>query len=119
MRKSGLLIVFILGLTFGGCGGGKGSAPAIRSVTIKGSDTMVILGQRWAETYMKEHPDKRIQVTGGYILQHTHDDSGRGAGAGLARGSGPCDTVPGRVNHEKNEDIKNNDDAKEDSPEND
>ncbi len=33
--------------------------------TIKGSDTMVILGQRWAETYMKEHPGVVIQVTGG------------------------------------------------------
>lgn len=34
-------------------------------VTIKGSDTMVILGQRWAEEYMKGHPDAKIQVTGG------------------------------------------------------
>ncbi len=33
--------------------------------TVKGSDTMVILGQRWAETYMKEHPGVVIQVTGG------------------------------------------------------
>ena len=35
------------------------------SFTIKGSDTMVILGQRWAEVYMKEHPGVTIQVTGG------------------------------------------------------
>ncbi|MBC8131366.1 MAG: substrate-binding domain-containing protein, partial [Deltaproteobacteria bacterium] len=35
------------------------------SVTIKGSDTMVILGQRWAEDYMKKNPDTAIQVTGG------------------------------------------------------
>jgi len=35
------------------------------TVTIKGSDTMVILGQKWAEVYMKEHPDTKIQVTGG------------------------------------------------------
>jgi phosphate transport system substrate-binding protein len=34
-------------------------------VTIKGSDTMVILGQRWAEEYMGKHPDAQIQVTGG------------------------------------------------------
>ena len=26
---------------------------------------MVILGQRWAEHYMKIHPEKRVQVTGG------------------------------------------------------
>jgi phosphate transport system substrate-binding protein len=35
------------------------------NITIKGSDTMVILAQRWAETYMKQHPDVTIQVTGG------------------------------------------------------
>jgi phosphate transport system substrate-binding protein len=35
------------------------------SVTLKGSDTMVILGQRWAEDYMKKNPGITIQVTGG------------------------------------------------------
>lgn len=35
------------------------------NLTLKGSDTMVILGQRWAEAYMKAHPDVTIQVTGG------------------------------------------------------
>lgn len=35
------------------------------SVTVKGSDTMVILNQRWAEAYMKTHPDVVVQVTGG------------------------------------------------------
>lgn len=83
MRKLGLLIIFILGLIFGGCGGGKGSATAVRSVTIKGSDTMVILGQRWAETYMKEHPDKRIQVTGG--------GSGTGIAALINGGTDICE----------------------------
>lgn len=34
-------------------------------ITVKGSDTMVILAQRWAEMYMKAHPDVIIQVTGG------------------------------------------------------
>jgi phosphate transport system substrate-binding protein len=34
-------------------------------VTIKGSDTMVILGQRWAEDYMHKNPNLQIQVTGG------------------------------------------------------
>jgi phosphate transport system substrate-binding protein len=32
---------------------------------MKGSDTMVQLGQSWAELYMKEHPDITIQVTAG------------------------------------------------------
>lgn len=35
------------------------------SVQIKGSDTMVNLGQAWAEAYTKEHPDVNIGVTGG------------------------------------------------------
>ncbi len=41
-------------------------------ITVKGSDTMVILAQRWAEIYMKQHPEISIQVTGG------------GSGVGLA-----------------------------------
>ncbi|WP_257458626.1 phosphate ABC transporter substrate-binding protein [Archangium lipolyticum] len=35
------------------------------TVTVKGSDTMVLLGQRWAERFMKTHPGAKIQVTGG------------------------------------------------------
>jgi phosphate transport system substrate-binding protein len=38
------------------------AAPA---VTVKGSDTMVILIQRWAEAYMAENPAAIVQVTGG------------------------------------------------------
>ena len=34
-------------------------------ITIKGSDTMVILSQQWAVMYMKKHPETTIQVTGG------------------------------------------------------
>lgn len=35
------------------------------NVTVKGSDTMVILGQRWAEEFMKKNPGTKLQVTGG------------------------------------------------------
>jgi phosphate transport system substrate-binding protein len=35
------------------------------SITAKGSDTLVILAQKWAEVYMGEYPDTKIQVTGG------------------------------------------------------
>ena len=38
---------------------------AAKAITIKGSDTMVILGQRWAEVYMSKTPSAVIQVTGG------------------------------------------------------
>jgi phosphate transport system substrate-binding protein len=34
-------------------------------ITIKGSDTMVILAQRWSEIYMQKNPSASIQVTGG------------------------------------------------------
>src|SRR5664280_2494999 len=34
-------------------------------ITVKGSDTMVILAQKWAELYMKSNPQTTIQVTGG------------------------------------------------------
>jgi phosphate transport system substrate-binding protein len=34
-------------------------------ITVKGSDTLVILAQKWAETYMSTHPQVKIQVTGG------------------------------------------------------
>jgi phosphate transport system substrate-binding protein len=35
------------------------------TITVKGSDTMVQLAQRWAEKYMKAHPGINIQVNGG------------------------------------------------------
>ena len=41
-------------------------APSERqTVTIKGSDTLLQVGGRWAELYMNAHPDVTIQVTGG------------------------------------------------------
>lgn len=35
------------------------------NITVKGSDTIVIMGQKWAEVYMQKNPDVSIQVTGG------------------------------------------------------
>jgi phosphate transport system substrate-binding protein len=49
-------------------GAGDGQQQSARSgkrITIKGSDTMVILGQRFAEEYMKAYPGTVVQVTGG------------------------------------------------------
>lgn len=47
-------------------GQGEGGPGAGSSrLTIKGSDTMVILGQRWAEVYMDQNQGSTIQVTGG------------------------------------------------------
>jgi phosphate transport system substrate-binding protein len=38
---------------------------AAGNITVKGSDTLVRLGQRWAEEYMKTHAGAVIQVAGG------------------------------------------------------
>jgi len=35
------------------------------NITVKGSDTLVILAQKWAEVYMGQHNDVKIQVSGG------------------------------------------------------
>src|SRR5688500_18668332 len=51
------------------CGGGErragSGASSNKPLTIKGSDTMVILTQRLAEEYMKAHPGEVVQVNGG------------------------------------------------------
>lgn len=41
-----------------------GSAHA-GNITVKGSDTLVVLAQKWAEAYMGKNADTKIQVTGG------------------------------------------------------
>ncbi|HEX7877813.1 MAG TPA: phosphate ABC transporter substrate-binding protein [Candidatus Eisenbacteria bacterium] len=75
-RQGVLLLCVVAALTsFHGCGGGGGGNKAdggnrsgggrARAITLKGSDTMVILGQKWAEVYMASHPGSVIQVTGG------------------------------------------------------
>lgn len=51
-----VLAIAVSGLAF---------TPAPKKITVKGSDTMVILSQKWAEAFMKSHPDIIIQVTGG------------------------------------------------------
>lgn len=40
-------------------------AMAGKAITLKGSDTLLLLGQRWAELYMQKNPGVVIQVTGG------------------------------------------------------
>ncbi|MFM2082851.1 MAG: hypothetical protein RL380_1542, partial [Verrucomicrobiota bacterium] len=58
MKMNSLKIVFatLLGIT---------SLANAGSITVKGSDTLVILAQKWAETYMGAHNNVKIQVTGG------------------------------------------------------
>ncbi len=58
MRKLTLIAIVALVVSFG-------LVIAGTTITIKGSDTLVRLGQRWAEEYMKINPDAVIQVSGG------------------------------------------------------
>ncbi len=75
---AGLIITIAIG-----CGKGPGTETGSKAITIKGSDTMVILGQRWAETYMGEHAGLRVQVTGG--------GSGTGIAALINGGTDICE----------------------------
>lgn len=55
--KKILAITMLLAMTAGAAWAGQ--------ISMRGSDTMVRLGQRWAEEYMKLHPDVNVQVSGG------------------------------------------------------
>ncbi|HUR80607.1 MAG TPA: phosphate ABC transporter substrate-binding protein [Thermoanaerobaculia bacterium] len=61
--------LFLLSLAVVACGGRESAsstkAASQRPLTIKGSDTMVILTQRLSEEYMKTHAGERVQVNGG------------------------------------------------------
>lgn len=60
--------------------GGRALARDANSITVKGSDTMVLVAQKWAEVYQDTHPGVAIQVTGG------------GSGTGIAALiNGTCD----------------------------
>jgi phosphate transport system substrate-binding protein len=54
MIIAGLAVVLVAGMLFAG-----------GNITIKGSDTLVRLGQRWAEAYMAKNPGVVLQVSGG------------------------------------------------------
>jgi phosphate transport system substrate-binding protein len=54
-----VICLLSFGIVLSGCGRSN------KAIQIKGSDTMVNLGQAWAEEYMKIHPDESVAVTGG------------------------------------------------------
>ena len=60
MIKKGLFIIALLALVNSACAGSTKNV-----IQIKGSDTMVNLGQAWAEKYMEENPAEFVAVTGG------------------------------------------------------
>jgi phosphate transport system substrate-binding protein len=88
-----LFLLSGLALFLAGCGGGSGSDEQHRPVTVKGSDTMVILAQSWAENYMKERQGLTIQVTGG--------GSGVGIAALINGGTDICEASRPMKDNEK------------------
>lgn len=65
-----IVSTLILSLALAACGGREQqqqqqTRSSNKPLTIKGSDTMVILTQRLAEEYMKAHPGEVVQVNGG------------------------------------------------------
>src|SRR5437870_8790197 len=79
MRRTSIILgTLVLGLTLAGCGG-SGTKP----ITIKGSDTMVILGQRWAEIYM-EKARSEAEKSGQKGKEVTIQVTGGGSGTGIA-----------------------------------
>jgi len=56
---------FIKNLTIGAAALSLALTANAATITAKGSDTLVILAQKWAETYMGKNPATKIQVTGG------------------------------------------------------
>lgn len=58
-----IILLLASSLLFVGCKKKESVEKSI--VSVKGSDTMVNLSQKWAETYMKKNANASIQVTGG------------------------------------------------------
>lgn len=81
----------------GGAASGSGSAAQAgagkSAITVKGSDTMVQLSQRWAEEFMKANAGKSIQVTGG--------GSGTGIAAIINGGTDVCNASRPMKDQEK------------------
>ncbi|MFQ6088635.1 MAG: PstS family phosphate ABC transporter substrate-binding protein [Candidatus Methanofastidiosia archaeon] len=74
-----LSIILLVMAMLSGCLG-QGEGEFLGKIVQKGSDTMVILQQKWAEVYMLEHPEVIIEVSGG------------GSGTGIAALiNGTCD----------------------------
>lgn len=83
MKKTCTLWLVLAGMAIWAAGcAGSGEAQR-KPITVKGSDTMVILSQGWAEAYMNETPGVSIQVTGG--------GSGTGIAALINGGTDICD----------------------------
>ncbi|MEK6201056.1 MAG: PstS family phosphate ABC transporter substrate-binding protein [Desulfobulbaceae bacterium] len=60
-----LLLLLQVSCDSGEKGATQSQSGSQKSISIKGSDTMVHLTSSWAELYMGQHPESQISVTGG------------------------------------------------------
>ncbi|UCE28387.1 MAG: PstS family phosphate ABC transporter substrate-binding protein [Candidatus Coatesbacteria bacterium] len=63
-------MVVVTAVGFFGCRGGRpGEGPETEGIAgeiqVKGSDTLLLLAQRWAEEFMAKNPEAVVQITGG------------------------------------------------------
>ncbi len=74
MTKTTIFVVTLsaaaLALSLGACRRAEEAATgeagaASGTIQVKGSDTLLMLSQRWAEAFMEENPEAVVQVTGG------------------------------------------------------
>jgi phosphate transport system substrate-binding protein len=68
MKKLVLLFAATVAISFASCGNQASKTKSSNSnvnITLKGSDTCLPLSQKFAETYINEHPDAYISVAGG------------------------------------------------------
>lgn len=87
-------------------GGARASRDRRDKVTIRGSDTMVILAQRWAEVFMQSRDEASVQVSGGGsgtgitgLIDRTTDiatASRKAKDSERARVEAPCDAGTSR-----------------------
>lgn len=57
--------LLVASVALGACGGSRSSRAATKSVVVRGSDTMIVLAQAWAEAYATQRSDVRLEVSGG------------------------------------------------------
>jgi phosphate transport system substrate-binding protein len=60
MQRLHYAYIIVVALLFGSC-----AVEEERPITVRGSDTMVAIGQKWTEIYMQKFPETTIQVNGG------------------------------------------------------
>lgn len=57
--------LLVASVALGACGGSRSSHAVESREVVRGSDTMIVLAQAWAEAYALDRPSVRLEVSGG------------------------------------------------------